>query len=135
MIACTKYCLDVVPELAVAGGANKAKTPAKVEPLIIADSWSSKSQEILAARPDLVIAAVPYQESAVVEILKAGIRFLGLAPRTLEDIYGDIALIAGTVGAVDRGERVIEDMRTAIENMRAAAATFSRRRVFCRGMG
>ncbi len=41
--------------------------------------------------PDLVIASVPYQEKAVVEILKAGARFLGLAPKTLADIYTDIA--------------------------------------------
>src|SRR5215471_11624915 len=82
VVACTRYCADVVPEVRKSGR------------LIVADSWTSKSTEILAARPDLVIAAVPYQESAVVEILKAGIRFLGLAPRTLHDIYTDMATIA-----------------------------------------
>ena len=53
----------------------------------------------MAARPDLVIAAVPYQEKAVVEILKAGVRFLGLAPKTLADIYTDIATIARSASA------------------------------------
>src|SRR6266478_5273870 len=71
VVACTKYCIEVVPAL--------RSELRGVDRLIIADSWSSKASEILAARPDLVIAAVPYQESAVVEILKAGIRFLGLA--------------------------------------------------------
>ena len=33
------------------------------------------------------------------EILKAGMRFLGLAPRTLADIYTDIGIIAGIVDA------------------------------------
>ena len=69
----------------------------------------------MAARPDLVIAAVPYQEKAVVEILKAGVRFLGLAPKTLADIYTDIATIAGVVGAGERGQSVIADMQREIE--------------------
>ena len=86
VVACTKYCADVCPEVRSSGRR------------IIADSWTAQSQQILAARPDLVIAAVPYQEKAVVEILKAGIRFLGLAPKTLADIYADIATIAGSRG-------------------------------------
>ena len=82
---------------------------------IIADSWTAQSQQILAAQPDLVIAAVPYQEKAVIEILKAGIRFLGLAPRTLADIYTDIATIAGVMGATKRGQDVIAKMQREIE--------------------
>src|SRR6202047_3755207 len=85
VVACTKYCADVCPEVR-SGGRS-----------IIADSWTAQSRQILAARPDLVIAAVPYREKAVVEILKAGVRFLGLSPKKLADIYVDIATIAGIV--------------------------------------
>ena len=99
VVACTKYCADVCPEVANSGRQ------------IIADSWTAQSQQILEARPDLVIAAVPYQEKAVVEILKAGIRFLGLAPKTLADIYTDIATIAGAVDAGEPGQTVIADMQ------------------------
>src|ERR1019366_5907341 len=105
VVACTKYCADVVPEIRSG------------QRLIIADSWSAKATEILAARPDLVIAAVPYQEAAVAEILKAGVRFLGLAPRTLDDIYTDIATIAGCADSSERGARVISDMRAQIEDV------------------
>ena len=103
--------------------------------LIIADSWTSKASEILAARPDLVIAAVPYQEAAVVEILKAGIRFLGLAPRTLDDIYTDIALISASVGVAERGAKVISDMQQAIEEVRRQTTSLPRKRVFCEEWG
>jgi iron complex transport system substrate-binding protein len=132
VVACTKYCADVVPELRtqVGGGGRMAS-----ERLIIADSWSSKASEILAAQPDLVIAAVPYRQDAVTEILKAGIRFLGLAPRTLNDIYMDVALISGAVGAGERGARVIADMRAAIEEMRVRTAALPRKRVFCEEWG
>jgi iron complex transport system substrate-binding protein len=127
VVACTKYCVDVVPELRTeTRNSNR---------LIIADSWTSKASEILAARPDLVIAAVPYQEAAVIEILKAGIRFLGLAPRTLDDIYTDIALISASVGAAERGAKVISDMQKAIEGMQRQTAGLPRKRVFCEEWG
>ncbi len=123
VVACTKYCADVVPE---------ARQSAR---LIIADSWTSKADEILAAEPDLVIAAVPYQEAAVAEILKAGVRFLGLAPRTLADIYTDIALIAGVVEASNRSAEVIRQMQDAINDIRRQAAGLPRKRVFCEEWG
>jgi len=84
VVACTKYCADVVPEVS-----TSSRT-------IIADSWTASTEEIVATKPDLVIAAVPYQERAVGEILKSGTRFLGLAPKTLSDIYTDIATIASS---------------------------------------
>src|ERR1700736_4443804 len=87
VVACTRYCADVLPE--VADGSR----------IILADSWTADTAQIVAAQPDLVIAAVPYQAKAVSEILRAGSRFLGLAPKTLADIYIDIATIAGAVGA------------------------------------
>jgi iron complex transport system substrate-binding protein len=102
---------------------------------IIADSWSAKTSEILAAQPDLVIAAVPYQEKAVAEILKAGVRFLALAPRTLEDIYTDIALIASIIGAGDEAKRVISRMEGGIEEVRRKAEGLSKKRVFCEEWG
>ena len=128
VVACTKYCADVCPEVK-SGGRS-----------IIADSWTAQSQQILAARPDLVIAAVPYQERAVVEILKAGIRFLGLAPKTLADIYADIATIAGAVGASERGQAVIANMQREIETVRAQVINLAgnakhRPRVFCEEWG
>lgn len=131
VVACTKYCVDVVPELR-----TEVRTGLRSgHRLIISDSWSSKASEILAARPDLVIAAVPYQEAAVTEILKTGIRFLGLAPRTLDDIYTDIALISGSVGAGERGAKVISDMQAAIEDVQRQTAGLPRKRVFCSEWG
>jgi iron complex transport system substrate-binding protein len=123
VVACTKYCADVVPELDVG------------DRLVIADSWSAKMSQILAARPDLVIAAVPYQEAAVTEILKAGVRFLGLAPRTLDDIYTDIATIAACAGAGERGAQVISDMQAEIEAVRTRMTGLPKRRVFCEEWG
>jgi iron complex transport system substrate-binding protein len=123
VVACTKYCVDVVPEIA-----SQPRT-------ILADSWTANAEQIIAALPDLVIAAVPYQEKAVIEILKSGARFLGLAPKTLADIYTDIATIAGAVGASDRGEEVIALMQQRIEQVRARTTGSPRPRVFCEEWG
>ena len=123
VVACTRYCADVVPEVR-----HSARR-------VIADSWTSKADEILAASPDLVIAAVPYQQAAIAEILKAGGRFLGLAPTTLADIYMDIAVIAGVVNAGERGAQLITEMQLAIEEVRSRTANLPRKRVYCEEWG
>jgi iron complex transport system substrate-binding protein len=123
VVACTKYCADVCPEVKSSGRS------------IIADSWTAQCEQILTARPDLVIAAVPYQEKAVIEILKAGIRFLGLAPKSLADIYTDIATIAGVVGAREQGSQVIAAMQHEIEAVRNKVNGKPRPRVFCEEWG
>jgi iron complex transport system substrate-binding protein len=123
VVACTRYCADVVPAVRSGGRA------------ILADSWTADTEQIVAVNPDLVIAAVPYQEKAIAEILKAGARFLGLAPKTLADMYTDIATIAGMVGANDRGESVIEAMQKTIGQVRRRAGNSARLRVFCEEWG
>jgi iron complex transport system substrate-binding protein len=123
VVACTRYCADVVP------GVNDGTRT------ILADSWTADAAQIVNARPDLVIAAVPYQEKAVSEILKSGARFLGLAPKTLADIYTDIATISGVVGVTDRGEEVIAAMESHIERVHARTRDVKRPRVFCEEWG
>ena len=123
VVACTRYCADVIP-----GVANGSR-------MIVADSWTADTDQIVAARPDLVIAAVPYQERAVSQILRAGARFLGLAPKSLADIYTDIATIAGAVGAMDPGEEVIAAMERRIAQVRARTVGIRTLRVFCEEWG
>ncbi len=123
LVACTKYCADVCPE--VADGSR----------VIVSDSWTAQSQQIIAVHPDIVLASVPYQLEAVAEILKAGVRFLGLAPRTLADIYTDIAAIAGVLGEWERGQNVIGKMQNSIAEVRKRVANASKPRVFCEEWG
>jgi iron complex transport system substrate-binding protein len=123
VVACTKYCADVVD-----GIVSQERT-------ILADSWTANAEQIIAVHPDLVIASVPYQEKAVIEILKSGTRFLGFAPRTLADIYADIAMIAGVVGASDRGKALIARMQQRIEDVRARTMGRPRPKVFCEEWG
>lgn len=124
VVACTRYCADVVPEIA---GSDR---------LIVHDSWTAQAGQILAARPDLVIASVPYQEKAVIEILKAGLPFLALAPHCLDGIYRDLAMIAGVAGVPERAERLIHDMQRSIQEVASRIKSAgSRPRVYCEEWG
>ena len=126
LVACTKWCVDVCPEISAMNCA------------VVSDSWTAQAAQILASHPDLVIASVPYQLEAVAEILKAGIRFLGLAPKTLTDIYTDIGTIAGMMGASEAGERVVGEMQAELAAVRKqipAAAQKREPRVFCEEWG
>jgi iron complex transport system substrate-binding protein len=124
VVACTKYCADVCPE--VSDGARA----------IVSDSWTADALEILHSKPDLVIASVPYQLDAVGEILKAGIRFLGLAPRTLADVYVDILTIASVMGVYENGERVVASMQAEIEEIsKKCAGAPTQPRAFCEEWG
>jgi len=106
LVACTRYCVEAVPELGVRG------LP------VVRDSWSVTAEELWALRPDLVVASVPYRNESLAAILKAGCPVLALAPHSLADVEQDIRLIAAVAGAPDRAETVIAEMRGAIEAAR-----------------
>ncbi|HEY2170900.1 MAG TPA: ABC transporter substrate-binding protein [Candidatus Angelobacter sp.] len=128
LVACTKYCVDVCPEVLKTGC------------IIVEDSWSAKADQIMAAKPDLVIASVPYQLESVAEILKSGVPFLGLAPRSLDDIYKDILMIARVMGLEDRsasqrGTAVAEKMEKEIAAMWSKTMGAKRPLVYCEEWG
>lgn len=123
VVACTRHCAAVAPSLREANVT------------IIEDSWTAQTSQILAAEPDLVLASVPYQAEAVAQILAAGVRVLALAPRTLAHVYGDIATIAHIMGAGERGDEIIRDMRRQIAWVRAQIEGRSRVGVFCEEWG
>lgn len=118
LCACTKYCLEAVPELAALG------LP------VLQDSWSfdraspgdhpGDLEKLLAAKPDLVIASVPYRMESLAAILKSGVPLMALAPHSLADIYADIRLIASVVHADPA--KLVGGMQAAIEAIRAKAA-------------
>jgi iron complex transport system substrate-binding protein len=116
LVACTKYCADVCPEVLAAGC------------IIVEDSWSAKAEQVLAAKADLVIASVPYRLESVAEIIKSGAPFLGLAPKCLADVYKDILMIARIVSseqpglAETRGLALVDRMQKEIQVVREKVA-------------
>jgi iron complex transport system substrate-binding protein len=128
LVACTKYCVDVCPEVQQTGC------------IIVEDSWSAKAEQIMAARPDLVIASVPYRLESVAEILKCGLPFLGLAPKRLDDIYKDIMMIARTMGlevrhAPQPGTALVAKMEKEIQATWQKTMGLSRPLIYCEEWG
>jgi iron complex transport system substrate-binding protein len=123
LVGCTKYCVDVCPEIS------------RTAVTVVADSWTAQGEQISQLKPDLVIASVPYQEKAIAEIMKCGARFLGLAPKSLADIYADIAAIAGIMDAREEGSRVIRRMQSDVELVLSRTRDLPRPRVFCEEWG
>jgi iron complex transport system substrate-binding protein len=123
LCACTKYCLDVVPELAA------LNIP------VLHDSWTANTGEILAAKPDLVIASVPYRMESLAAILKSGLPVLALAPHTLADIYNDTRILASLVQAPEAGEKINRKMSEAIEQVRRQTSSLSKEKIYCEEWG
>jgi len=107
--ACTKYCLDVCPELKNTGCT------------IVEDSWSATAEEITTARPDLVIASVPYRMESLAEIMKSGVPCLCFSPKTLDDVYKDMLHIARIMGQEKGGVALVERMHREIGAVRQKA--------------
>jgi iron complex transport system substrate-binding protein len=124
LVACTRYCLDAVPAL-------------RQRPIaVVHDSWSTKAEELLPLRPDLVIASVPYRKESLEAILKAGCPVLTLAPHSLADIEQDIRLIASVAGVPDRAESLIGSMRASLEEVRRQTAQIAEKpTVYCEEWG
>jgi iron complex transport system substrate-binding protein len=123
LVACTRYCLQAVPAL--------RERNLKV----IADSWSSNTEEILSASPDLVLASVPYRLESLAAILKCGVPVLTLAPHSLADVYQDIRLLGDILHAQDRAETVVEEMVCAIAAAQAKTSVVEPRVVYCEEWG
>jgi iron complex transport system substrate-binding protein len=123
LVACTRYCLEAVPALR----SRNLK--------VIADSWSSNTEEILSASPNLVLASVPYRLESLAEILKCGVPVLTLAPHSLADIYQDIRLLGSILQVPDRAEAVIDEMLSALAATERAARTPEPPTVYCEEWG
>jgi len=123
VVACTRYCKDVCPEVAQGGRA------------IIEDSWSANGEQLLAARPELVIASAPYRLESLAAILRAGVRVLALAPKSLADVYGDIRTLAALVDQHAAGEKLVSGLRDEIAETRELTARYKAQRVFCEAWG
>ena len=123
LVACTRYCLQAVPSLRTR------------DVKVIADSWSSTTEEILSASPDLVLASVPYRLESLAAILKCGVPVLTLAPHTLADVYQDIRLLGDILHAQDRAATVVDEMMRGVATTQNAASRADTRLVYCEEWG
>ncbi len=123
LCAHTRYCVDVLPELAARG------LP------VLQDSWTADTAQIVAAQPSVVVASVPYRMESLAAILKSSLPVLALAPRTLADVFNDIRLLASLTNAGGAGETLIAGMEHILSAARQRTASRARPRVYCEEWG
>lgn len=123
LVACTRYCLEAVPALR---GHNLK---------VIADSWSSTTEEILSTSPNLVVASVPYRLESLASILKCGVPVLTLAPHSLADIYQDFRLLGSILHVPDRAEALVDEMLSTLAATQLAVQAAQPPLVYCEEWG
>lgn len=117
LVGVTRWCKDIAP---VDG------LPA------FGDCWRCDTDAVAALKPDLVIGSVPYRAEVVDALLRRGLTFLAMNPRTLADIYSDITLLGRLVGREKRARQLAREMKRKMQQI-AARARGTRRwpRVYC----
>jgi iron complex transport system substrate-binding protein len=74
--------------------------------------------------PDLVLATltVPGHEEVVERVQAAGLPYIAPEPVSVDDVYGDIRLIADRLGVSDRAESLVREMQAELDGADADTA-------------
>ncbi len=98
----------------------------------LGDCWHMRSvEEILKLEPTLVIGSVPYRAEQVAKLLEHPVNFLGMNPRTLNDIEADIRMLGGIVES-NNSKPLIQQMRRSFAGTARKAKKIKKPvRVYC----
>lgn len=117
LVGVTRWCRDVAPVNGL---------PA------LGDCWRCDPDAVARLQPDLVIGSVPYKAETVEALLRRGLTFLAMNPRTLADIFSDIEMLGSMVGRERRARQLGRQLRgrlSAVKTRSSRAKT--RPRVYC----
>ncbi len=116
LVGVTRWCKDVAPVNGL---------PA------LGDCWRCDPDDVAALNPTLVIGSVPYREEVVRGLLRRGLTFLAMNPRTLADVFSDIEQLGGLLGREKRAEQVVRQVRARMGKIAQRAPNGRRPRVYC----
>jgi iron complex transport system substrate-binding protein len=85
--------------------------------------------------PDLIVtqdlcAVCAVSGDQVTDACPSGARVLSLDPRALDEVAESVRTLAAELGAVERGEQIVSEMRRTIDAAAAAVRGLRRKRVF-----
>lgn len=83
---------------------------------------TAKLERILVLEPDLVVAYSDVQADIAVALVRAGCNVLVTTQHTVEQIFEFIRLLGSLVGAPDRAERIVRELRLHQEQIRRSVA-------------
>ncbi|MDI9335019.1 MAG: cobalamin-binding protein [Cytophagales bacterium] len=86
-----------------------------------------KIDQIVALKPDLVIGFSDMQAELANKLIRAGLQVLITNQRSVEEIFDTLRLVAGMVGASDKGDAWEANIRKAHAAMRLASQSWQAR--------
>ena len=86
----------------------------------VGDFAGPNIEAIAAAAPDLVLATGGVQADVITQLEELGAVVIAVDPLTLDGVYEDITEVAAVTNRVAEGERVVADMRAAVDEVTAA---------------
>lgn len=117
LVGVTRWCRDVAP-------VNGLPT--------LGDCWRCDPAQVAALKPDLVIGSVPYKAETVDALLRRGLTFLAMNPRTLRDIFSDIELVGRLINREKRAHTLVRRLEKLLKQVAARAHRSRRRpRIYC----
>ncbi|MBI5552635.1 MAG: cobalamin-binding protein [Desulfobacterales bacterium] len=116
-------------ETRLVGVTRYSNYPPAAERLPLVGSYIQLDVErIVALRPDLCIAVKDGNPIAAVEQLESlGVAVFAINPQDLETIMQSVTAVGGLLGAEERAQTVVGDMRRRIEKVQARVAQTTRR--------
>ena len=91
----------------------------------------ARYDKIEALQPDLILAFSDLQADITTTLVKRGYPVFTFNQRSVDEIFQMIRVLAGIVGAADRGEALVAQLAAGLEQIRVQARAFPRRpRVF-----
>ena len=106
LVGVTRWCRDVAPVNGLP---------------LLGDCWRCDPTAVAALKPDLVIGSVPYKGEVVDGLLRRGLTFLAMNPRSLADISSDIRLIGRLLDRERRASALVRDMKKQMQRIAARA--------------
>lgn len=94
------------------------------------------AEEVLAFRPDLVIAGTFTTRSTVQILKRTGVRVVEFGvPRTMDEVRAEIRDVAAVIGERERGEQVVRDMDRRLAALAPSSGASRRRAIVLRPNG
>jgi iron complex transport system substrate-binding protein len=104
LVGVTRWCQDVAPVKGLP---------------TFGDCWRCDTGGVARLKPDLVIGSVPYNADVVADLLRHGLTFLAMNPRTLADIFSDIQMLGRLLGRQKGATRLVRDMKARMKKITA----------------
>ena len=79
-------------------------------------------EKILAAKPDLVVAAFGNTQEASDRLKDLGLTVIALNPESIEDVMDDITILGRATGTEERAAEIVSDMQMRINRVRETAS-------------